>query len=367
MLLTPLAASPSSDTTPSDAQDDLYNDDFTLSSSAAASSPVSAIRFGNGYPSSALDAAAASLASTVTTTPLLREQYFGLAEGQSWRSGYATSANAHHNRGYKFEAGESLEDVHARAREVLKRCVVPWIVTAAQHRGPRGAEGEHVVLVAHGIMISELLFALSRLQDPKAPCQLPVLFLSNVNIPSADTRQSGHTNTGWTRFTLSLPAGFDAEELPHVVFPSLTSPDLPAPYSTAAASSTSASSLPIDSFPRVTLRQSHANHIEHLKGLRRTKGGIASEGYDARQKSLKEFFSGGGTTSTSDDSPDTAETAKDEGNGWNVKLGNGNGKTPMIDLTDEDGNTQQEDAVHRKNRARVLTPPSPSPKKGRLT
>jgi broad specificity phosphatase PhoE len=124
-----------------------YNDDFSCSSSAAASSPVPS-------PTSATSRAApnhaeALLPKTVTTTNKLREQYFGLAEGQNWKTGFATSANSYHNRGYKFEQGESLEDVHARAQEILHRCVVPWLVKCSKQQGDRK---EHVVLVAHGIV-----------------------------------------------------------------------------------------------------------------------------------------------------------------------------------------------------------------------
>lgn len=197
-----------------------YHDDLSCISSAAASSPMSGTSpssslSNDNYHPNGLDGIGSSretrerarLAQTVTTTPLLREQFFGLAEGQNWKTGYATSNNSHHNRKYKFEKGESLEDVHARATEILERCVVPWLVQAW-----RTGMDEHLVLVAHGIvsdlqsssvlhpvvtatismpnapvltatvpsfmlpippyqMISELLFALARLQDPRATCE----------------------------------------------------------------------------------------------------------------------------------------------------------------------------------------------------
>lgn len=124
-----------------------YTDDFSCSSSAAASSPVPSpiTATGRTGPTSL----EALLPKTVTTTNKLREQYFGLAEGQNWKTGFATSANSYHNRGYKFEQGESLEDVHERAQEIMQRCVVPWLVKSAKN-----AEGkkEHIVLVAHGIV-----------------------------------------------------------------------------------------------------------------------------------------------------------------------------------------------------------------------
>lgn len=135
-----------------------YDDDFSCSSSAAASSPVRS-RAPRISSSSVISASSSSslsglsdsleerLSQTVSTTPLLREQFFGLAEGQNWKTGYATSSSSFHNRGYRFEQGESLQDVHARAEQIMKRCVLPWLVKAA-----REGRHEHVVLVAHGIV-----------------------------------------------------------------------------------------------------------------------------------------------------------------------------------------------------------------------
>ena len=138
-----------------------YEDDFSCSSSAAASSPIRGSTASSSTPASiqqprtsASSASSSSthgneerLAQTVTTTPLLREQFFGLAEGQNWKTGYATSSSSFHNRSYKFEGGESLQDVHARAEEIMQRCVLPWLVRATM-----GKKKEHVVLVAHGIV-----------------------------------------------------------------------------------------------------------------------------------------------------------------------------------------------------------------------
>ena len=89
----------------------------------------------------------------MTTTPLLREQFFGLAEGQNWRSGFASKSNdSHLNRGYCFKQGESLDDVHRRAKEVVERIVIPWLVRSAKNEGWKQERTEHVVLVAHGIV-----------------------------------------------------------------------------------------------------------------------------------------------------------------------------------------------------------------------
>lgn len=356
-------------------QDSDYSDDFTCSSSAAASSPMSGSAHGAAQSQRGLEQQRALLGETVTTTPLLREQFFGLAEGQNWRTGYATSSNSHHNRKYKFEQGESLEDVHARAREIVERCVVPWLVKAW-----RAGRDEHVVLVAHGIMISELLFALSRLQDPRA----------------AYTRQSGHTNTGWTRMRLTFPPTFkhnsasssDSEALPAPDLPRLSSASLPPYYREPASPSSSFSSAEsIDgrfspsapTLPKITIRQTHTNHTVHLNGLKRTKGGIGSEKFDERQSSLKNFFSGAasGASSASDAgaSPMDGGTARTPGvPGLPIDLtaddkGNASSRSspaaPKTANASHHGDNDSEGVTKRG--IRIASPPSPSPKKGRLT
>ena len=207
-------------------------------------------------------------------------------------------------------------------------------------------------------MISELLFALSRLADPRA----------------SYVRQSGHTNTGWTRYTLSLPSNFDHHSpLPDPDIPPLTSPNLPAYYNTASPSPSlsppSDSSIPsntpnpISSLPSVTLRKTHTNITIHLNGLKRTKGGVGSEQFDARQKSLKDFFSGGGGRGDVDETPakvmdlpdlpgvDPNDTSTNEG-----RTAASSSSSP--EYASSDG----------KRGIRVKSPPSPSPtKKGKLT
>lgn len=124
-----------------------YSDDFSCSSSAAASSPVPSPRSTSGP--SFHSSSRAFLPRTVTTTNKLREQFFGLAEGQNWKTGFATSSNMYHNRAYKFEQGESLEDVHARAQEIIHRCIVPWLVKSSKNAENKQ---DHIVIVAHGIV-----------------------------------------------------------------------------------------------------------------------------------------------------------------------------------------------------------------------
>jgi hypothetical protein len=108
--------------------------------------------------------------------------------------------------------------------------------------------------------------------------------------------------------------------------------------------------------PSIGLRQTHTNITTHLNGLKRTKGGVGSEGFDARQKSLKDFFGGG-----------SAPAADDEASGPMA----GGSATP-VDLTKSDGEDDEDKSMKTNGEAqkrgiRLKSPPSPSPKKGRLT
>lgn len=141
-----------------DPDSDEYDDDFSASSSAAASSPST--------PSSpSTDTRSVPTPhSLVTTTPLSREQFFGNAEGKSWKDGYTMSAGgggSYYNRGFKFDEGESLEDVARRAKEVVERCVLPWLIRAEKDKGKEDSRQEHIVIVAHGIVSSALYSAVS--------------------------------------------------------------------------------------------------------------------------------------------------------------------------------------------------------------
>lgn len=168
---------------------------------------------------------------------------------------------------------------------------------------------------------------------------------SYSELTPADSRQSGHTNTGWTRLSLTLPNTFNRASLPSPSLPSLTHPELPSYYtpssSSASSSSNSSSKSPskTQSLPKITLRQTHSNTTSHLTGLKRTKGGISREGFDERQKSLKDFFSGGG---------------------------GGGGSSTAVESTPVPEAPKEEEGVNGPKRGiSMKSPQSPSPKKGR--
>ena len=178
-------------------------------------------------------------------------------------------------------------------------------------------------------------------------------------------------------------------------------PDLPSRYgstissnnsahSASAEGSETAAAAAIPSLPKISIRQTHTNITTHLDGLKRTKGGVGSQSYDARQKNLKQFFSGNGNgngTGASSSSASASAASTTTTPSVNKKSGKG-GET--VDLTGSD--TEQEEEAEEgqdkdtdgledaydtaikktngeinKRGIRVHSPLSPSPKKGRLT
>ncbi|GAA5973502.1 hypothetical protein JCM11641_006497 [Rhodosporidiobolus odoratus] len=265
-----------------------------------------------------------------TTSPLLREQFFGEAEGAPWDAGKYSSAHLpwEDHRAFRLAPNaESLNDVARRADLVLRHFVMPHVLATAATPASQSQQQQHIVLVAHGIWLSEMLFAFKRAGDPK------VRFV----------KQGGYSNTGYSRLEIELD---DLPSSEHALSPGETggseprrgtqftsppapseaAPRTPASPARSTAAASEAPKPPLDEQFRVLLptlspvppRDStlpppwpHAddlsvptprlrhrvvtfNQNEHLVGLKRTGAGVGSAGWDEKQRGLKEFFSGGG-------------------------------------------------------------------------
>ncbi|KAF8068834.1 phosphoglycerate mutase [Lyophyllum atratum] len=125
-----------------------------------------------------------------SVNPKLREQHFGIAEGNPWVMEVPKGLTDQElmdkkifpvlpTRGDKFPEGESLEDLAQRAEEAVAECVLPHI---EEH-------GVHIAIASHGLCISELIAALLRV-DPNS---------------TRNVSYTGLLNTAWTRLTISQP------------------------------------------------------------------------------------------------------------------------------------------------------------------
>lgn len=133
---------------------------------------------------------------TFTVSSLIREQYFGIAEGHSWQMQQrpGLSLEDHFAQGIypvlygdddKFPEGESINDLAVRARQAIDELVIPHIWEAAR----TGKKGVHIALVSHGLCISHLISQLLQKNDGGAP--------------KGDYR--GLLNTAWSRVAVDVP------------------------------------------------------------------------------------------------------------------------------------------------------------------
>ncbi|KAI9681276.1 MAG: hypothetical protein M1817_002558 [Caeruleum heppii] len=206
--------------------------------------------------------------------PALREQDFGYYEGkhflarspESNKTGKAVHQEEHQDDP-AFQDVESRESMNIRADAFLNDHLWPMMIA----EGP--AEMRVVAVVAHGIILSVLWKRL-----------LSRFHLDNVvavpGIIPADRNRSiehlgGWSNTGYLELDLTIGG---TETVP----PSkLASP-------AAIAPSTNAENGP--SFADWSLLIKTVNGTDHLKGLRKTRGGVGSSKHDESQVKIDTFF-----------------------------------------------------------------------------
>ncbi|ETW81709.1 hypothetical protein HETIRDRAFT_25713, partial [Heterobasidion irregulare TC 32-1] len=140
---------------------------------------------------------------TFTSSPLLREQHFGIAEGKPWtyhrEKGMTLEEQFDqgkfpvlHHDDEKFPGGESLNDLAARANRAIEELVLPHVWTAAKE----GEKGVHIALVSHGLCISQLMIQLLK---------------HNTDGPDGGDYR-GLKNTAWSRVTVSIKQGLKEGE-----------------------------------------------------------------------------------------------------------------------------------------------------------
>lgn len=118
----------------------------------------------------------------------------------------------------------------------------------------------------------------------------------------------------------------------------------------------------------MTIKQTHANVTTHLEGLKRTKGGVGSEQYDARQKSLRDFFSGASTSDAAATETTKNEEQENSGSNGTPKSSKSVPDLRPIDLTGDDkDDVMKTNGEQQRRGVRLTSPPSPSPKKSRLS
>jgi hypothetical protein len=151
-----------------------------------------------------------------------------------------------------------------------------------QARGKGRDEAPRVFVVAHGIFNAELLGAfLAR----RAPHEEPVHW-----------KGGGMTNTGWTRIEVGYEDEDEPEETSKVA--AIASPSSGAETNPSSTEPGAPALNRTEKKPYLRVKILCTNVSTHLDGLKRQGGGVGSAAYDASQKGIREFFGGGGTSST---------------------------------------------------------------------
>ncbi|KAF2154326.1 phosphoglycerate mutase-like protein [Myriangium duriaei CBS 260.36] len=255
-------------------------------------------------------------------SPLLIEQDFGSYENTSFYKlppdPQKTRRAAHAER-HKDDPGfkdvESAESMAQRCDQFLDGLLLPTIFTLRSNDRPM------VIVVSHGILLSHLWRRFLLRLPKKSITIAPEVTAARSRIVLE--HPGGWSNTGILEVKLALPA-LDTQALP------ATTPDhgvdtqdrgsMAAALSTQPTSSSDTGSvinadedsffqrsIPVEAAVQTAtkppdLSKSHiglqgstvtlltVNGQEHLKGLKRARGGIGSAKYDEGQKSLDSFF-----------------------------------------------------------------------------
>lgn len=167
--------------------------------------------------------------------PELRERDFGAGEGAKFGADLSRAGV------------ESREAMRQRAERFVANHLAPLLRPAAD----RPTDVEHVVVVAHGLILDSLL---------------RVLLVQFGTVSREETKLAAWSNTGYAelvaRFVPGRPDGMSGNR--------------------------TASPSPLT--PRTSLAVVGVNILTHLEGLKKTRGGIGSAKFDKRQRTVDSFF-----------------------------------------------------------------------------
>lgn len=187
------------------------------------------------------------------TSPLLREQHFGVAEGKPYSKSRPDVVSSDlyaqgiypspRNRDESFPEGESRSDLRRRAEQAVDETLLPYVWQSARE----GNTGVRVALISHGLFIKELIAA---------------LIARDAQGETTDLYYKGLRNTAWARMTVEVQTPRRGKK---------TGLD--------------------DNYP-LKVRLTDFDRKDHLKNVVRQQGGIRSSAHDPHQKDIRSFFAG---------------------------------------------------------------------------
>ncbi|KAK7442346.1 phosphoglycerate mutase [Colletotrichum acutatum] len=201
---------------------------------------------------------AGSIPSTVGVAPLqlaeLREKHFGTGEGQ--RFGARSSGDRH-------EGAEDHDSMRVRAERFVDEYLAPLFACVEGERDEEqeGASSgtESIIIVTHGIILGVLARVLLAAGN----------FGSLATGTSDQQQRFSWSNTGYLLIHIkSIPPVVEVKE----------------------SAGGSRSGMQDPKWPHLKLEIVEVNCTDHLRGLKKTRGGIGSAKFDEKQKTLSAFF-----------------------------------------------------------------------------
>ncbi|KAK4111109.1 phosphoglycerate mutase-like protein [Canariomyces notabilis] len=209
--------------------------------------------------------AAPSPVTALVQLPDLRERDFGGAEGKKFGT---VSSLADGD-----VAAETRPQMRMRAERFVTGWLEPLFLNLDRNPGGQQEGSCCVVVVAHGMILGELLAALLARFAPGEVHKLggrPVLW----------------SNTGYAELVVRVD---DQPMAPTTAVPGLgNGPGEVESEGMAAADVASGDKK--ERQPRVSLSLVAVNVLKHLEGLKKTRGGIGSARFDKRQRTMDSFF-----------------------------------------------------------------------------
>ena len=213
----------------------------------------------------------------VQQLPVLREQDFGYYEGKPFKArqrGSSKSGKEAHREAHREDEGfqdvESKESMELRADSFLDLTLVPLIRKASKLREPI------VAVVSHGIFLSSIWRCLLR-RFPEQSVKLAPGLSITAGAPTTLEYLGGWSNTGYLELDIkpsSLGNTIDVIDTIENLDSSIEEDTL---------------LLPSDLMGWIMVIKA-VNGKDHLKGLKRTGGGVGSSKLDDSQKKLDTFF-----------------------------------------------------------------------------
>lgn len=202
----------------------------------------------------------------VISTRVLREKDFGSHELVPWSSKQAQNALAPESTSQEnseFRPQEEHQAMERRAERFLTHFLFPLLKTEESREILR--QPESIAIVSHGIFLSVLWRALLSKFYPENVMLGHQVKTAAYGRPLA--RLPSWSNTGFLQLMISYPAEHNENTM--------------GPIDTSG---------PMPLFPDRLLSILAVDSKEHLVNLKRTRGGLGSAPFDARQKSLEGFF-----------------------------------------------------------------------------